>query len=269
MTRPAMPRQGIKQLRQGIHWIHATDFTLSSSKDIASFERLLNKVRGLGEADAVVLDIRGNNGGKTLVGYRILSALFKHAVERKPPSEQVESKAYWRVSATAREALETYKTALSQTEGSASLTYRLLDTLLSRMNEAASLGKTFIEQMDVPVDELAEPVSPFAGKLVLVTGQNCASACLDFVDMVLSIPGAVHVGSVTSADTRYSDIAQVSLPSTAKMWVPLKVWKNCKRADNEPYVPKFTFDGDLNDTAAVQAWVVDSILPTVKNVSIE
>ncbi|MDF3839822.1 S41 family peptidase [Cupriavidus basilensis] len=269
MTRPAMPRQGIKQLRQGIHWIHATDFTLSSSKDIASFERLMNKVRGLGEADAVVLDIRGNNGGRTLVGYQVLSALFKDAIKRTPSSEQVESKAYWRVSATAREALEAHKTELTQTEGPASLTYRLLDTLLSRMNEAASLGQTFIEQMDVPLDELAEPGRPFAGKLVLVAGSNCASACLDFVDMVLSIPGAVHVGSVTSADTRYSDIADVSLPSTAKMWIPLKVWRNRNRGDNEPYVPKFTFDGDLNDTAAVQAWVVNSILPAVKNVSIK
>ncbi|MGO4813721.1 S41 family peptidase [Cupriavidus sp. 2MCAB6] len=267
MTRPAMPRQGIKQPRQGIHWIHATDFTLSSSKDIASFERLLNRVRALGEADAVVLDIRGNNGGKTLVGYRILSALFKDAVGRKPSSEQVESKAYWRVSATAREALEAYKTAFSQAEGPASLTYRLLDTLLSRMNEAASLGQAFVEQMDVPLDELTEHGSPFDGKLVLVTGPNCASACLDFVEMVLSIPGAVHVGSVTSADTRYSDIAHVSLPSTAKMWVPLKVWKNRKRADNEPYVPKFTFDGDLNDTAAVQAWVIDRVLPSITKIS--
>ncbi|MCY1376599.1 hypothetical protein D9M69_641060 [compost metagenome] len=65
------------------------------------------------------------------------------------------------------------------------------------------------------------------------------------------------------------DITPVPLSDRVKMWVPLKVWKNCKRGDNEPYVPKFTFDGDINDTEAVQAWVLDSILPTAKKISVQ
>ncbi|WP_189635878.1 S41 family peptidase [Pseudomonas chlororaphis] len=268
MTWPTKPRQGIKQLRPGIHWIHATDFTLSSAKSIASYERLLNKVRDLDGTDAVVLDTRGNNGGQTLVGYRLLLALFKGAIERAP-KDQMESKAYWRVSITARETLETYREKFSQTEGTEGSTYKFLDTLLVRMGEAALRGQAFVEQAEIPVDELAESGSPFAGKLLLITDSNCASACLDFVDMVLQIPGVVHVGSVTSADTRYSDVAWLSLPRTLKMWLPLKVYQNRKRKDNEPYTPKFTFAGDINDTEAVQAWVLDSILPIANTVSIK
>ncbi|MFC5698725.1 S41 family peptidase [Pseudomonas sp. GCM10022186] len=268
MAIQAVPRQGIKQLRQGIYWIHATDFSLSSRKAFISFERLLEKVRGLEDADAVVLDTRGNGGGNSLFGYRLLAALFKEALSDDAETSEASAKAYWRVSATARNSLETVKARIGKQEGQKSLSYKFADTLLSRMNEAASRGLAFVEQMDVSDDELAEPGRPFAGKLVLVTDSGCASACLDFVGSVLDIPEAVHVGSVTSGDTPYLDITPLPLSDTVKMWVPLKVWKNRKRGNNEPYVPQFSFEGDLSDTAAVQAWVLDSILPTARKISI-
>ncbi|MNF54854.1 Peptidase family S41 [compost metagenome] len=274
MAIQAVPRQGIKQLRQGIYWIHATDFSLSSRKAFTSFERLLEKVRGLEDAEAVVLDTRGNGGGNSLFGYRLLSALFKEAIQEESLSDKAETnstgtKAYWRVSPTARNWLETVKGRIGKREGLESPTYRYIATLLSTMNEAALRGQAFVEQMDVSADELAERGRPFAGKLVLVTDSSCVSACLGFVDMVLGIPEVVHVGSVTSGDTRYMDIARVPLSDTVKMWVPLKVWKNRKRGDNEPYVPQFTFEGDLSDTEAVQAWVLDSILPSARKTSVQ
>jgi len=34
----------------------------------------------------------------------------------------------------------------------------------------------------------------FSGKVVLVTDTQCASACLDFADLIRLVPGAVHVG---------------------------------------------------------------------------
>ena len=269
MAIQAVPRQGIRQLRQGIYWIHATDFSLSRRKDLASFERLLEKVRGLVDAEAVVLDTRGNGGGNSMSGYRLLAALFKQALFDNAEPSEAGAKAYWRVSAIARNWLATIKTEIGKREGLDSPTYRVVASVLSDMNEAAPRGQAFVEQMSVSDDELAEPGRPFAGKLVLVTDSGCASACLDFVDSVLRIPEVVHVGSVTSGDTPYLDITPVPLSDTVKMWVPLKVWKNRKRGDNEPYVPKFTFEGDLNDTAAVQAWVLDSILPTAKKISFQ
>ncbi|MCY1307751.1 hypothetical protein D9M70_577050 [compost metagenome] len=140
------------------------------------------------------------------------------------------------------------------------------------MNAAALRGDSMVKQDSMSLDadqELVEGGAPFRGKLVLVTDSNCGSACLNFVEEVLSIPGAIHVGSTTSTDTRYTDVAIVSLPSAATLWVPLKVWKGRKRGDNVPYVPQFRFEGDLNDTAAVQAWVLDSILPTAKKISFQ
>ncbi|EHP39359.1 hypothetical protein OR16_32089 [Cupriavidus basilensis OR16] len=255
------PRQGIKQLQPGIYWIHASNFMLDG-EDLLSFEMLLNAVRDLGDAEAVVLDARGNNGGNSMVGNRLLAALLKDAM---PTSST--AKAYWRVSSVARVALEAHKAAVSQVEGPDSRTYKFMDALLSNMNAAAARHQTLVQQVSVPDDEPPEGGRPFSGKLVLVTDSYCASACLDFADSVLSIPGTVQAGSVTSADTRYMDISQVSLPSGVNMWLPLKVWKNRKRRDNEPHVPKFTFEGDLNDTVAVQAWVIDRVLPSITKIS--
>lgn len=271
MAIQAVPRQGIKQLRQGVYWIHVSDFLLSSRKSLASFERLLEQVRGMTDAGAVVLDTRGNGGGNSMFGYRILSALFKEALHEADSAGTNETapRAYWRVSATARNWLATIKKRAGKREGVESPTYKYLANLLSDMNNAALQGQAFVEQAAVSGDEVVEPGRPFAGKLVLVTDSSCASACLSFVDMVLGIPEAIHVGSVTSGDTPYLDITPVPLSDTVKMWVPLKVWKNRKRGDNEPHVPKFTFNGDLNDTAAVQAWVLDSILPTARKISVQ
>ncbi|MDT4818311.1 hypothetical protein FQZ97_514040 [compost metagenome] len=262
------PRQSVKQLRPGIYWIHASNFMLKDEEG-ASFEKLLDRVRDLESAEAVVIDTRGNNGGNSLVGTRILYALMKDAF---PKNFESSAAAYWRVSSLARKTLETHRVAARRMEGAESFGYKFVDGLLTSMNAAALRGDSMVKQDSMSLDadqELVEGGAPFRGKLVLVTDSNCGSACLNFVEEVLSIPGAIHVGSTTSTDTRYTDVAIVSLPSAATLWVPLKVWKGRKRGDNVPYVPQFRFEGDLNDTAAVQAWVLDSILPTAKKISFQ
>ena len=99
----------------------------------------------------------------------------------------------------------------------------------------------------------------FKGRLALVTDSFCASACLDFVGVVLAIPGVVHLGASTSGDTVYIDIGSQTLPSGAQFWIPLKVWRGRARGNNQSYEPSFVFDGDINDTAAVQKWVLNNL----------
>lgn len=35
----------------------------------------------------------------------------------------------------------------------------------------------------------------------------------------------------------------------------MKVYKGRRRANNETVVPHHTFDGDIDDTAALEAWI--------------
>ncbi|KAF5304306.1 hypothetical protein FQR65_LT07998 [Abscondita terminalis] len=80
------------------------------------------------------------------------------------------------------------------------------------------------------------------------------------------MPGALHVGATTDADTRYIDVGSAVLASGRRLWVPLKVWVGKRRQDNVPHVPQITYPGDLQDTKAVQAWVLQSALPLAKRI---
>lgn len=278
LARPRAPRQGIKEVRPGVQWVQASNFMPSSEKAVAAFEKMLDGIRQTGDAQAVVLDVRGNGGGNSLLGYRILMALLTDAILAKDAPQPQRARAYWRVSPIALETLEERKTQFRQTEGADSLIYQFTQQMASQISEAASRGDDFVEQprsdrthKELRQDPAAARAHPFKGKLVLVTDGHCGSACLDFVSSALQIPGIVHVGSMTSVDTQYTDTADKALSENIMFRVPLKVWKNHGRQDKEgkPYVPQFVFDGDLADTAAVQTWVLDSILPTAGKIQLD
>ena len=93
----------------------------------------------------------------------------------------------------------------------------------------------------------------FSGKVILVTDNRCASACLDFADVVRLVPGALHVGKTTSADSLYIDMGSEAMPSGNRLWMPLKVWRNRLRGNNEPLVPDVPLDCDMSDDDCVQS----------------
>ena len=85
----------------------------------------------------------------------------------------------------------------------------------------------------------------------------CESACLDFADLVLSIPNAELIGVETSADTEYLLISKVKLPSKkAVLQLPIKVYRGRVRGSNEPYKPTHRWNGHSWDTEALQNWVL-------------
>lgn len=261
--RQSAPQQGIHEIKNGIYWIHASNFILNHEESLR-FHNLLDQIRALDVINAVVLDTRGNNGGDSMVGYLLLSTLLKDKAPSRPAA-----KAFWRVSPLARKTLESHRSSALQIEGKESLSYKWIDSLLESMNSAALHGDSFIEQLSTPTREkreIKQDKQSFQGKLILITDSYCNSACLDFVDEVMSLPSALHVGSTTNADTRYMDVGMAALPSGAKLWIPLKVWIGRRRQDNVPYVPQITYHQDINDTEALQAWVLQSILPVAKNI---
>lgn len=82
-------------------------------------------------------------------------------------------------------------------------------------------------------------------------------AALDFCDLLLGIPGVIHVGQPTYADSVYLDVRYpIPLPSgLGNIALPMKVYRDRKRGNNQAYVPSVPFEGDITDTAGLQAWV--------------
>src|SRR5256885_17039133 len=106
---------------------------------------MLEGIRQAGDAQAVVLDVRGNGGGNSLLGYRILMALLTDAITAGA-TQHSHARAYWRVSAMALEAFEERRTQLLRTEGAGSLVYQFTQQMASLMGDAASRGGDFVQQ---------------------------------------------------------------------------------------------------------------------------
>lgn len=249
----SQPKQEIKNLGKGIYWIHASNFLPNQAESI-ELEAMLEQLRTLGQAKTVILDTRGNGGGDSVTGYKILRALLK---DKTPMGS--EAPAFWRVSAIAKSSLEKYIAIFEQTLGKESDSYIFLVNFLEKMNHAIAAGQLWLEQPHFEVHQPEQGVG-FKGRLLLITDSHCASACLDFVDVVKRIPGVLHLGLPTSADTQYNNVAEVELPSkNFELRLPLKVFRNRARGNNQPYYPDFLYEGDIRDTQAVQAWVMKKL----------
>jgi hypothetical protein len=258
--RQPQPPQGLKNLGGGRYWIHVSNFMPSATEN-ASLDKMLDVIKSIDDANLVVLDTRGNRGGNSLVGAEILSALLGSPLVKS--LDQSSAYAMWRVSPFALSTLNSALTTMERDYGSNSEAYNFVFGLTKSMELALHEKKDWLRQPSTSsVDQEGSRgvnAQGFKGKLALITDSFRASACLDFADVVLAVPGVVHLGLSTSADTLYIDIGSQTLPSGARFWLPLKVWKGRARGNNQSYDPQFVFDGDINDTAAVQKWVLDHL----------
>jgi len=100
------------------------------------------------------------------------------------------------------------------------------------------------------------PKSLVSGRVFLLTDNECASACLDFTDVVRRLPNVTHIGLPTSADALYIDNTEAMLPSgLAWLSYSMKVYRNRLRANNEWYEPKIRWPGGVMSDEAVTTWI--------------
>jgi hypothetical protein len=134
-----------------------------------------------------------------------------------------------------------------------------------RLRGALARGEPWVEQpggaalTPALVRDLGISTQRFRGQLVVLTDEACFSACLDFIDSLLLVPGAIHVGRATGADTRYMDVGYFRIAPQVVVQVPRKVWLGRSRGDNEPHVPAVAFEGDIGDDAVVRRWVLETV----------
>lgn len=252
--KPSAARFSMEEIEPGAYWVYLSSFNLDG-KDLEAYADLLEKIRHLSLAKTIIFDVRGNGGGSSSYGERILSALLKNRI----PPDNSEAKATWRVSDLSVKTVSEFALHFKESEGSDGAFYKGLNSFSERMKEAHSMGEKWVEQPNYDVLLEEEKGVPFSGDVVVLTNEFCSSACLDFVDRVLQIPHAIHLGRTTGADTNYLEVTSLKLPSGAVMWLPLKVWRNRSRKSNQPHIPVQRFPGDMRDTAALQQWTLKSV----------
>lgn len=263
---PSMSKDStITEVEPGHFWVRLPQFQPNDDQ-VRQIKELTARMETLRQARLVVFDIRGNNGGDSEWGTRVLDALYGKAYMRQ--QRRGEGYALWRASeGNVNYLRDELLPKLKRQYGADDSNFTFWSGLQGRLQQALSKGEPFTRQREAvqgaaaaPVPAAA-PVAPLSrARIALVTMSGCASSCLDFADAALSVPGAVHLGETTGADTVYMDVRGVALPSgLGRFVVPMKVYRNRPRAHNAAYAPHLPYDGDIRDTKALQSWAMQQL----------
>ncbi len=79
--------------------------------------------------------------------------------------------------------------------------------------------------------------------MILLTDRHCFSSCLLGVRLFRAL-GAEHVGEETRANTRYSDLRTIELPSGLSNFSTMQSFSTWLPMEIGPYSPHLRFDGE-------------------------
>ncbi|MDB5704200.1 MAG: hypothetical protein JWN66_1316 [Sphingomonas bacterium] len=251
------PPVGPRTLADGTRWFNLGDFNGDPSSEAGrTLPGLIAAMKtdraALIAAPAIILDLRGNNGGSSDWSRQIAAVLWgeQRFAGLKIDADSVE----WRASEGNIASLSATRDARRAILSPEALKW--FDRTIAGMQTAHAKGEALwrdTEDQEPPV--AGEPPAPPRGPVYFITDSGCGSACLDAADLWQAL-GAIHIGQETSADTLYMDVRQDVLPSgVARMSVPMKVYRGRKRGSNVPLDPVHVFPGNLRDTPALEAWV--------------
>ncbi|MEY4554957.1 MAG: hypothetical protein RL093_76 [Pseudomonadota bacterium] len=252
---------GLTTLEDGGVWMSMPSFNGNPASDAHKaltpmMAEWTAKQADLRAAPFVVLDLRGNGGGSSHWSEEIAVTLWGRDWVNAHEPQAVEA-IEWRASDANLAAIQTYVddwTAAGESAGRIGWAQEIVDG----MKAAQAVGQPYwrdLESASSRSGTRRAPAQLVRGPVYVLTDPVCASACLDAVDLWKAL-GAIQIGRETSADTVYMDVRPAALPSgLANLVIPMKVWRGRPRGNNEPHRPAHQFDGDITDSAALQAWV--------------
>lgn len=217
-------------------------------------EELRRSAPEIRAAGWLTIDVRGNEGGNSEWGNRILSLLWSPAWLQYADSVLDDSVA-WRASTGNIAALKKVvrDTEIAFDDASAADYWR---AAVAGMESALMANRPFYEDRDELSAQPMPPDNPMKAAVYFLTDHRCASACLNFADLLLLMPQVRHVGLPTAADTTYIDVRSEILPSgLARLFIAMKVYTDRKRGSNEWYEPAERWPGGSMTDEAIIAWI--------------
>ena len=257
---------GVRRVGDG-YWIALQD--LQNDQALAVVKAVEEQKTALREAPFVVLDLRGNGGGSSAMGRQIAASLFSAAAADARLGSEAQATCggldgSWRASEGNIKNLEFLQAAPFVVHGSPEIKKILRDTLRDARS-AFARGKAFSASVNCPAEPpkppaATQPPSPMKGRLILLTDNLCFSSCLVVTDNFRTL-GAFHVGQTTDAATRFVDVREQYLPSGYSMFSTLQSVDPSGPSEVGPFEPALTYNGDIADTAELEAWVIAAAVP--------
>ena len=238
---------GLTEPRKNLFWVAMPTFQ-PSEKEREDYRAIYREVatqraRFL-NADAVVIDLRRNQGGSSSWSYDFAAALWGEGrVKRRNAKRTVMEEVWYRPSSGNINLFHRYmEEARARGETAEAQRYAKLAASLLAARAAGQpyyiktggLGKTV---GNPEVDRLEDP-APFTRPTYVVVPGNCASACLDALDYFKLFPNTKLIGAPSSADSTYMEVRIEKLPGgLARVIVPTKLYVNRPRGNGEFYRP--------------------------------
>lgn len=247
---------GIRKVGAGF-WISLGSLLDAAAPVVQNVERRSGEFRS---APFVVLDVRGNGGGSSIYGSRIAEAILGKAYVKAMLGDDAaqECDDVWRASPDNIAQLQSYLTELGPTRGAEFV--RIVKRLLANAKAARAADRPWIipdhcTSRTTPSRSAIAAPSPFKGKLLLLTDNRCFSSCLALTHDFRQL-GAIQIGQTTDANTHYSEVREILLPSGLSYFSTLQAFAPGTPRQLGPFVPTYAFDGDIADTPLVEKWAL-------------
>ena len=247
-------------LRQvGALWIaRIPTFDYPDDAAVAGIRSLLAELRSKSDVlrrSTIVLDVRANYGGNSEWGVEVAKAIWGTDLVDWV-SDSFDETVDWRASDRNIEHVEAVLARATAAGMAESISYYRRALAVMKAARAANRPLGRLEDERSPV--ATRPPGLLTGRVLFLTDGACASACLDFADLVLRLPGTMHVGLPTSADTNYIDNSRAELPSgLSSLSYSMKVYRNRVRNNNEWYQPSIRWPGGAMTDAALANWLTE------------
>jgi hypothetical protein len=197
------------------------------------------------EADAVVIDLRHNQGGSSTWSRNFAGALWGEGrVERRMNSYFAKTETWYRASPgnTAYFGELAERMAAEKQPD----TEAWARAIHKNMQAALAKGEKFWIKRDEddgkpvpnPEAEVAGDPAAFTKPVYVIVPGQCASACLDALDVFTRFPNTKLIGAPSSADSTYMEVRYAMLESgLAGAIIPNKVYVGRPRGNGVVYTP--------------------------------
>lgn len=261
---------GIHQFGKNGVWLSIPSFNPQKPANVKIMNTMIDNLKDYRTKSIIVFDVRGNGGGSSYWCEKKLHNLFG---EKYINSLNLKSRKTVKDIRVSHSNIETcfqqYAPAIKKSEGLEE--FKEFNNQYQALKKALENGESFyrdktdhsyVKTTTQPQDI---PVNPVKAQVYLLTDGMCASATLMFADDLLEIPGVIHIGQPTNADTPYTEAYLLTLPSgnvhlpsgNVQLQCPRKIRRNLPRKCNQPYIPRYRYDGNFGDTQSVKQWVLE------------
>jgi hypothetical protein len=238
---------GLSEPAAGVFWIALPDFAPDAAGAEAYdrlYAELADKRDALGQARAVVVDLRHNNGGSSTWSERVAKALWgDKAVERRSFDRFAGVTVWYRASAANTAYVDSWRQLFKDDRETAEQVRQVADGMHAALAAGDPYHVVRDSAEDVADAVAKSPRTDFTAPVYVIAPGRCASACLDALDTFTLFDNVSLIGAPTSGDSIYLEVRQEPLPSgQGRIVIPIKFWHQRPRESGEVYHPRIRVD---------------------------